>query len=163
MSRLSDEIRRAFEPQSDLERLRLEAVRTLNRDEAKLYQKSVSEFEAQRRYVKRTYELEYAARVSKEKARLIDKAGSVKRDFAPRFLGTDGFNKDAINRQAQMAVRTAHRRDLAEIDQREAESIRSILKNSRAHKALREKPIKDFQNAVDRRSGVERRTRSWSR
>lgn len=163
MSSLSDDIKKAFQPQSDLEHLRIEAFRTLNRKEAKQYQKIANEFDAQRRYVKRSFEMEYPSRVSEERRQLINKAGSIKRGFVPRFLGGDGFNKDAINRQAQMNVRAVRKRDLARIDKSEVESIRSMLESSQARSALREKPIKDFLKAVDRRSGQERRTRSWKR
>lgn len=163
MSSLSDDIKKAFPPQSDLERLRLEAFRTLNRDEARQYRRAANEFDAQRRFVRRSYELEYSARIAEERKRLIDKAGAVKLGLVPRFFGTDGFNKAAINRRAQMNVRAAQKRDLAKIDQREAETIRSMLETSHARTQLREKPIRDFQKAADRRSGFERRVRTWSR
>ena len=163
MPSLSDEIKSAFFPQTDLGRLRLEASRTLNREETKLYRKATEEFDAQRRYVRRSFEQEYPARVSEERRRLINAAGAVRRSLVPRFLGTDGFNKDAINRQAQMNVRAAHKRDLFHIDQLEAESIRSMLEASHARATQREKPMRDFQKAVDRRSGLERRVRARSR
>jgi hypothetical protein len=163
MPSLSDEIKNAFVPQGELGRLRLEASRTLNREETKLYRKATEEFDAQRRYVRRSFELEYSARVSEERTRLINEAGAVKRSLVPRFLGTDGFNKDAINRQAQINVRALKKRDLDQIDQREAESIRSMLEASHARASQREKPTRDFQKAVDRRSDPERRVRTWSR
>jgi len=163
MPSLSDEIKKAFQPQSDLELLRIEVFRTLNREEAKEYRKIASEFDAQRRDVRRSFEAEYSSRVSEERRQLINKAGSIKRELVPRFLGSDGFNKDAINRQAQMTVRSAKKRDLARIDQSEAASIRSMLERSQARSTLREKPTNDFLKAVDRRSGQERRTRSWNR
>ena len=163
MSGLSDEVKSAFFPQSDLARLRLDASRMLNREETERYRKAAKEFDAQRRYVKRSYELEYSARVTQEKMRLINEAGAVKRGLVPRFLGSDGFNKDAINRRAQMNVRAAHKRELARIDQREAESIRSMMDASQARVPQLESPKQDFQKAVDRRLGVERRVRSWSR
>ena len=116
MSSFSDDIQRAFQPQSDLERLRLEAARTLNRTEWASYKEASNSFDAQRRYVRRSYELEYPARIAEERKRLINKAGSIKRNFVPRFLGNDAFNADAINRRAQMNVRAAHKNDLKRID-----------------------------------------------
>lgn len=163
MSSLSDDIKKAFQPSSDLARVRIEAAQTLNRDEYKSYKKISEKFEAQRRYLRRAFELDYGQRVAVERRRLINKAGSVKRDFVPRFLGNDGFNKDVINRQAQINLRTAHRNDLSSIDRRETEAIRALVENAQSRVALREKPIKDFQKSVDRRSGTERRKRDWSR
>ena len=163
MSSFSDDIQRAFQPQSDLERLRVEAARTLNRTEWASYKKASNSFDAQRRYVRRSFELEYPARIAEERKRLIDKAGSIKRNFVPRFLGSDGFNADAINRRARMNVRAAHKNDLKRIDQQEMQSIRSMLETSQARKQLREKPMRDFQKAADRRSGRERRVRTQSR
>ena len=163
MSSLSDDIKKAFQPSGDLARVRIEAAKTLNRDEHKSFKKISEKFDAQRRYLRRAFELDYGQRVAVERRRLINKAGSIKRDFVPRFLGNDGFNKDVINRQAQINVRTAHRNDLASIDRRETEAIRTLVENAQSRVALREKPIKDFQKSVDRRSGVERRKRNWSR
>ena len=53
--------------------------------------------------------------------------------------------------------------DLTRIDQKECEELRPMLENAQARVEQREKPIKDFQKAVDRRSGQDRRVRSWSR
>lgn len=163
MPSLSDEVKNSFAPRGELGRLRLEASRTLNREETRLYHKAAKEFDAQRRYVRRSFELEYSTRVSEERRRLINEAGAVKRSLVPRFVGTDGFNKDAINRQAQMNVRAMKKRDLDQIDKREAESIRSMLEASHARAPQREKLVKDFQKAVDRRSGLERRVQTQSR
>lgn len=52
---------------------------------------------------------------------------------------------------------------MARIDQRECDAIRPMLENAQVRIQAREKPIKDFQKAVDRRLGEDRRVQSWSR
>lgn len=163
MSSLTDEVKDLFQPRSELLDLRLKAAKVLNNEEWAAYKKVAEMLDGERRYTKRALELEYADRVSDAQRRLINKAGSVKRRFVDRRFGSDPFNKREINRQAQLEVRAAHRQDLARIDQRECDAIRPMLENAQARTALREKPIKDFQKAVDRRSGEDRRVRSWSR
>lgn len=163
MSGLTDEVKDLFKPRSDLLELRKEAARVLNNEEWKTYKKVVENLGGDRRYTKRAFELEYADRVSKAQRRLINKAGSVKRRLVDKRFGSDPFNKHEINRQAQLEVRASHRQDMARIDQRECDAIRPMLENAQVRIQAREKPIKDFQKAVDRRLGEDRRVQSWSR
>ncbi len=163
MTRLTNEVKDLFQPRSDLLALRKEAARALNADEWAAYKKVTEKYDGERRFTKRQYELEYPSRVNEVRRRLINEAGSVKRSLVFKRYVSDGFNKDEINRRAHMEVRTAHKNDLARIDQQECETLRPMLENAQARVEQREKPIKDFQKAVDRRSGQDRRVRSWSR
>lgn len=163
MTSLSKEVKDLFQPRSDLFDLRRQAAKILNKEEWTAYKKQADKFDGERRYVKRAYELEYPARIAKARRRLINEAGSVKRRLVHKVFGSDVFDKNEINRRAQMNVRRAHHSDLSRIDQRECDALRTMLNKSQNLTAQREKPIKDFQKAVDRRSGQERRTRSWSR
>lgn len=163
MPSLTDEVKRYFAPHSKLLEMRREAARALNGDEWTAYKKASEKLDGERRFTKRTFELEYADRVSEAQRRLIQKAGTVKRRLVDRRFGFDPFNKQQINRQAQLEVRSAHQQDMAHIDDRECNAIRKMLDGAKARVQAREKPIKDFQKAVDRRSGEERRVRSWSR
>lgn len=163
MSSLTEEVKGLFEPRSKLLELRKEAARMLNNDEWTAYKEVSSKLDSERRYTRRTFELEYADRVSEAQWRLIHKAGSVKRQLVDRRFGSDAFNKHQINRQAQLEVRSAHKRDMARIDDRECDALSTMLDSAKARVQAREKPIKDFQKAVDRRSGEDRRVRSWSR
>jgi hypothetical protein len=163
MSSLTDEVKDLFKPRSELLELRKEAARILNNDEWAAYKKESAKLDGKRRYTKRTLELEYADRVSQAQRRIINKAGSVKRRLVDRRFGLDQFNKHETNRQAQLEVRAAHQQDMARIDQRECDILRGMIENAKERVQAREKPIKDFQKAVDRRSGEDRRVRSWSR
>ncbi len=163
MTSLSQEVKDLFQPRSDLFDLRRQAATILNKEEWAAYKKQADKFDGERRYVKRAYELEYPARIAKAQRRLINEAGSVKRRLVHKVFGADAFDKNEINRRAQMNVRRAHNNDLARIDQRECNLLRTMLNKSQNLTAQREKPIKDFQRAVDRRSGQERRMRSRSR
>jgi len=163
MSSLTDEVKDLFQPRSDLLQLRQEAAKILNQDEWSAYKKVAKKFEGERRFCERQYELDYPKRVEKARLRLINEAGSVKRNLVFKRYSADGFNKDEINRRAHMEVRAAHKNDLVRIDHRECEALRPMLENAQARSEQREKPIKDFQKAVDRRSSEDRRVRSWSR
>jgi len=163
MSSLTNEVKDLFQPRSDLLKLRKEAAMVLNQDEWAAYKKVAETFDGQRRSTERQYELDYPNRVDQVRRRLINEAGSVRRNLVFKRYAADGFNKDEINRRAQIEVRTAHQRDHARIDQNECAEIRPMLENAQARVAAREKPIKDFQKAVDRRSATDRRVRSWSR
>ncbi|MDF1803189.1 hypothetical protein [Thalassovita sp.] len=163
MSSLTDEVKGLFEPRSKLLELRKEAARILNNDEWSAYKKASSDFDRERRYTRRTFELEYADRVSDAQRSLIQKAGSVKRRLVDRRFGSDPFNRQHINRQAQLEVRSAHKKDMARIDDRECNALNTMLDSAKVRVKAREKPIKDFQKAVDRRSGEDRRVRSWNR
>ncbi|MEE2943830.1 MAG: hypothetical protein VX444_01515 [Pseudomonadota bacterium] len=163
MTSLTHEVKDLFQARSDLLELRKEAARALNTEEWRAYKKVVEKFDGERRFTKRQYELEYPNRVNEVRRRLINEAGSVKRGLVFKRYASDGFNKDEINRRAHMEVRNAHKNDLTRIDQKECEALRPMLENAQARVEQREKPIKDFQKAVDRRSGQDRRVRSWSR
>ncbi|AXX98093.1 hypothetical protein [Profundibacter amoris] len=163
MTSLTKEVKDLFKPRGDLFDLRREAAKILGQEEWAAYKKQAEKFDGERRYVKRAYELEYPHRFAKAQRRLINEAGSVKRRLVYKVFGSDAFDKGEINRRAQMNVRGAHNNDLAQIDQREGDVLRSMLSKAQKRSVQREKPIKDFQKAVDRRSGMERRVRSWSR
>jgi len=163
MTSLTNEVKDLFQPRSDLLALRKEAARILNDGEWVAYKKVAKEFDGKRRFTERQYELDYPSRVNEVRRRLINEAGSVKRGLVFKRYASDGFNKDEINRRAHMEVRAAHKNDLTRIDQQECEALRPMLENAHERVEQREKPIKDFQKAVDRRSGQDRRVRSWSR
>lgn len=163
MASLSQEVRELFEPRSELHKLRVQAAKLLNADEWKSLKKASEGFETERRAVKRSYEKEFEGRVAKVSQKLINEAGSVRRQLTPRGLGGDGFNRERIRTQAKLEVRAAYESELDKIDKRETEATRLCLDKALRRGQLREKLIGDFQTATDRREGQDRRTRSWSR
>lgn len=163
MSELSDQVRDHFKPRGELYELRHQLARVMNQEEWEKYRKVSKSFTGKRRYTERAFELDEPARIDEARQRLINEAGSIKRNFVPKFLGADNFDKTEINRRAQNQVRDAHAKDMTRIDVEESTELRSMLENSAQRIQQREKPVKDFQNAVDRRLGEDRRTRSWSR
>ncbi len=106
MSSLTDEVKGLFEPRSKLLELRREAAGVLNNDEWAAFKMTSEKLDGERRYTKRTFELEYSDRVSEAQRRLIHKAGSVKQRLVDRRFSSDPFNKQEINRQAQLEVRS---------------------------------------------------------
>mgnify|MGYP007073293219 FL=1 len=74
MTSLSNEVKDLFQPRSDLLDLRREAAKTLSPNEWTAYKKAIKEFDGERRYTQRQYELEYPNRVNEVRRRLINEA-----------------------------------------------------------------------------------------
>ena len=163
MSKLSDQVRDHFEPRGELHQVRLALAKTMNPEEWVIYREVSKNFEDTRRMTNRTFELDYAARVDEVQRRLIDEAASVKRSHVPRFFSSVSFDKTEINQRAQNEVRAAHTKEIAGVDKQETEILRGMLESVQARAVLKEKPMKDFQNAADRRNGQDRRVQSWTR
>lgn len=163
MSELSDQVRAHFKPRGELYELRHKLARVMNKDEWQEYRKVSESFADKRRYTDRAFELDYDQRFDQARQRLIDEAGSVKRRLVPRFMGFDNFDKTEINRRADKQVRDAHANDMARIDLDEGKVLRSMLETCDARFELKQKPMRDFQKATDRRSGPDRRVLRQSR
>lgn len=163
MSELSDQVRAHFKPRGELYELRHKLARVMNKDEWDEYRKVSKNFADKRIYTERAFELDYHQRFDEVRQRLIDEAGSVKRRFVPRFMGTDNFDKTEINRRADREVRDAHANDMARIDIAECKILNSMLETCDSRLQIKEKPLRDFQKATDRRSGADRRVRRQSR
>ena len=163
MSELSDQMRDHFEPRGELHQVRQALAKTMNAEEWVNYREVANAFEGTRRTINRDHELSYASRVDAVQRRLIDEAASVKRDFVPRFLGSASFDKTAINTRAQNEVRSAHSKEIAGIDKQECRILRGMMEGAQARANLQDRSMKDFQCAVDRRNGQDRRSQSWKR
>ncbi|RLK00688.1 hypothetical protein [Ruegeria conchae] len=163
MPESSNELRAHFNPKGELYELRHQLARVMNNKEWKTYSKIAGDFDAKRRYTERAFQLDRNLRFQETRKRLIDEAGSVKRQFTPKFFGADNFDKNDINRRAKAQVIDAHKKDMARIDRDETEVLRTMLETCEKRAFKREEVKRDFQKSVDRRSGYERRQRSWSR
>lgn len=163
MSTLSDQVRDHFEPRGELHQVRHALAKTMNPEEWVTYREVSKNFEDTRHMTNRTFELDYAARVDEVQRRLIDEAASVKRNHVPRFFGSASFDKTEFNQRAQNEVLAAHTKEIAGIDKQECGILRGMLEDAQARGILQEKPLRDFQNAADRRNGQDRRVQSWTR
>ncbi len=148
------ELKRSF----DLADIKHQAHKDFNRTERTAYTTLRKKFDGLRKFEQRAYELEYDTRFEVARKRLIHKAGSKTREFTPRGLGVDRFDKEATRRQANRIVRASHERLMAGIDERETKDIGQLLKVCEKRTKQREKPLKDFSRATDRRQKKERRT-----
>ncbi len=149
------ELKRSF----DLADVKHQAHKDFNRSERLEYTKLRKRFEGWRKAEQRAYELEYDTRFEVASKRLINKAGSKTREFTPRWMGVDRFDGEAIKRQAGRIVQASHERLMAGIDERETKDIGQLLKVCEKRTKQREKPLKDFARATDRRQKKQRRTR----
>lgn len=163
MSELSDQVRAHFKPRGELYELRHKLAKVMNEKEWQDFRKVTEEFGGKRTFTKRAFELDYNQRFDEARQRLIDEAGSVKRRFVPKFMGSDNFDKTEINRRADKEVRDAHANDMARIDLNECKILNSMLETCDSRLELKQKPLRDFQKATDRRSGADRRVRRQSR
>lgn len=153
MSRLQKELKQSF----DLASLRHEAAQKLTGEEWKRYSEIKDRHDQTRRFVNRSYEMDKPELIAKAKRRLIDEAGSKTLDFKHRLFGADRFDKDQLHRRAVRRVEQAQSRDLGDVDRKESAELRALMERSKANQELQEKPKRDFNQAVDRRSGAERR------
>lgn len=153
MSKIANDLKKLF----DLAGLQREASKNLKPDEWAAYRKINDGFDAKVGFENRQYELRYESRVAEMRKKLIDKAGSKPRDFTHKWFGRDGFNREAIDRQAQIAVRTAHQGTIDGLNDQRFEALNRFVENTEYRKTLRDKPRRDFQRATDRRVGPDRR------
>lgn len=102
------------------------------------------------------YEANYAARVDKERQDLIRKAGSKTYDH-PTPAGTDRFNKNRIDRQAQQNVRHEHTNRLHAIVNQEVEHLGAFNADMRDRGRENGVAREAFTQATDRRMGQDRR------
>ncbi len=137
--------------------LHREAAKTFSGDEWKEFQQIRKNTADTKQFEQRAYEFEYKTRVGIARTRLINKAGEKNKDFKHRWFGTDGFDKAAIDRQAQKVVRGEHQKLMTHIDGQEVKEIESLVDRSSHRKCMREKPKRDFTKAADRRHNQERR------
>ncbi|MCP4195979.1 MAG: hypothetical protein GY762_02420 [Proteobacteria bacterium] len=137
--------------------LHREAAKTFSGDEWKEFQKIRKDTAELKRFEQRAFELEYKTRVGIARKRLINKAGEKNKDFKHKWFGSDGFDKAAIDSQAQKIVRGEHQKLMTHIDAQEVTKIESLADRSSHRKSMREKPKRDFTKAADRRKGAERR------
>ena len=99
----------------------------------------------------------YDARVEMRRRQLIHEAGTVRAAPHPHWGGNDRFSPDVTFRQAQRDVRKAHAARIQRIDLIEHRGLDAICAQSRRENALRGKAVHEFEKAVDRRTGQERR------
>jgi len=87
---------------------------------------------------------------------LIDKAGSLTHEH-PTPSGTDRFNKSDIDRQAGIKIENVHQARLLGIKQDEAEAYSTLKEDIRAREGVRGNSREAYTQAIDRRSGPDRR------
>lgn len=137
--------------------LRHEAAMGLNHEDWKRYRQIVDGYEKLRRFETREYQLTYETRVEVARKKLIDAAGAKTRGLVPRLLGRDGFDRAAIDRQAHRVVLHNHEQALSRLDEAEIDRINDLLSSALRHQKRQAELKSDFEQATDRRSGIDRR------
>lgn len=134
-----------------------EAAKNLNGDEWAAYREIQEAHAAQVRREERLYRAEYKTRLETARKRIIDQAGIKTAKLLPRWLGGDGFDSAAIDRQADRNVRHAHERLLSRLDQGKEAALKPLFRGSERREGLRSTARDAFTQAADRRAGQERR------
>jgi hypothetical protein len=86
--------------------------------------------QAARNAEEKLYAERYETRVEAERRRLIDEAGSKAIDLKPWWGGSDRFNQDDIERQAQRRIRQEHFDRIGRIDEFERQQLKSLIEPS---------------------------------
>ena len=163
MSDLSEAVRMTFARAS----LVHEASKKLNADEWRGYQEIRKRYDAQRRFLERTYRQEYDTRFEQARADLLREAGSWKDDFKPRFSVNDRFDSQMLNRRAHRIVQDRHQSDLSKNARAEDQAIQNLLAKSQTRQASPKDRADDTYNNVDKKiirfSDLTRNTRPRGR
>ena len=163
MSDLSEEVRMTFARAS----LVHEASKKLNADEWRSYQEIRKRYDAQRRFLERTYWQEYDTRLEQARADLLREAGSWKNDFKPRFSVNDRFDSQMLNRRAHRIVQDRHQADLSTNARAEDRAIQTLLDKSQTRQSAPKDQAPNTYNNVDKKiirlSDVMRNTRPRGR
>jgi hypothetical protein len=150
---LRDQLKLAF----DLATLRLEARSIKAPHQWHRATELINRCRAARTREEALYEARYDARVEMRRRDLVAKAGTIHRELKPGWSAPDRFSPDITLRQAQRDVRHAHAARIDRIDLIEHRGLDAICVQSRRENALRGKAVNDFEKAVDRRVGTDRR------
>lgn len=110
-------------------------------------------FEKERLKADQFYRAEYKTRVEVERRRLIDEAGSHKKEFKPSYGMFDRFNNNDLKRQSQLNVRSDHIRTMDRLDKQELKESEGFLQKS----SQRKKYLSDFKQTSERRRAETRR------
>ncbi len=150
---IDEELKRTF----GLASLRLEASKKLNGEEWKKFQAITKKHAGIKRAEQRNFELEYDTRFEVSRKRLINKAGSKTRKFNHPWARNDVFDETAIKRQAKRQVKAEHQKLMSHLENKELKEVQSLMDTCEHRHQTREKPLKDFARATDRRQGDDRR------
>ncbi len=99
----------------------------------------------------------YATRVEVARRRIVNAAGTARKDLQHPWVGHDRFSPEDTLRQAEREVRALHHRRIGKIQDFEARELRRIVKQSMRENNLRGEARLAFRQATNRRSGQDRR------
>lgn len=139
----------AIQRELELRKLRREGEKLLKGRERYDFMAIKEKHDHERSETERLYRDEYKMRLNVAYEMCLRKAGSPKPQIKPPIVGggADRFNKNALMRKAEFAVRLAHEKTLARIDQSELKQSRSFLEKSSQRKRFAEQ----FKSNSDRR------------
>lgn len=157
-------------PSLDLERtfelasLRFEA-RTLSGDDWHRFREIQAQYQAERQEKDWAFRREYGTRVEAARTKLLNDAGERTNDHKPCFGRHDRFDAGALERQAHRQVRDEHFRELARLEVRECEELRSLVRGEEYTRTTTT-PQRDqisFQSALNENVGALSKVHARSR
>jgi len=108
--------------------------------------------EQERKEQDQKYYSTYESRVESVIKNLINRAGAISKDHKHRWFGNDDFDKAMLSKQAHRLVQQDHQRRMTKINDREAQSLNELVSQVRQRESVRDKPLRDFENARDQES-----------
>lgn len=111
---------------------------------------------AQRKAEEQNFERDRPKLLAKAREELIHRAGALTHEH-PTPVGTDRFDKDRINTQAEKLVYGAHQVRLQTIQAQEVEGFTLLKDDILAREGVRGRAQESFNRVNDRRSGQDRR------
>lgn len=139
----------AIQRELELRKLRREGEKLLKGRERYDFMAIKEKHDHERSETERLYRDEYKMRLNVAYKMCLRQAGSPKPAPKPPVLGdrADRFNKTALMRKAEFAVRLAHENSLVRIDESELKQSHSFLEKSSQRKRFAEQ----FKSISDRR------------
>ncbi len=137
----------------ELKQLRRVGSAMLKGQEKRDFENIQQKFDKQRVVTERLYAHEYKTRVQVAHRDLLNKAGAKTMELKPSFFGIDRFNKDDLNRQAQLNVRLDHQQSMDRLDSQELSESKSFLQKC----SRRKEYLESFKKSTERRRSQTRR------
>lgn len=155
MTNIREELSRTF----DLATLRHEASNRLNGDDWNQYQKIKESHQQARKDVSKRFKADNAELIGKAKKRILEEEGKRDFTFKPIWAGDDKPDKDKLHRKAVAKVKGWEQAEHRHIDKLETQQLQGLMDSAQGREQHRQDVIKDFTQAVDRRSRRDRRQR----
>ncbi len=140
------------------------AEKNFNRLEWREHRLTTKRFNKIRTTTERLAIEQHQTRINQEHRRLLRDRTSPQRHLKyPRWHGYDQLSPNALREQAERNVKNRHHARMRALDKREKEDVQQLIEQSERRQQKKGELKQNFNQSVDRRSGVDRRQPSLKR